>query len=88
MLVVEAAAESTRTPTRYRAEDMILAVEVMSPDSEERDRETKSHKYATAGIPHHRRVGMAGEDQRPVVYVYELDPMTSPHALTGIHTTG
>lgn len=35
----------------YQAADVLLAVEVVSPDSGARDRETEPHKYAGAGIP-------------------------------------
>ena len=63
----------------------MLAVEVVSPDSEERDRDTKPHKYARAGIPHFWRVEMTGDDDRPVVHVYELDATTMVYAVTGIH---
>ncbi|MGW4038317.1 Uma2 family endonuclease [Streptomyces sp. NPDC004778] len=71
--------------TSYQAADVLLAVEVVSPDSEARDREAKPHKYATAGIPHFWLVEMTGTDQHPVVRVYELDPVTKAYALTGIH---
>ncbi|MEU8769647.1 Uma2 family endonuclease [Streptomyces griseus] len=71
--------------TRYQAADVLLAVEVVSPDSEARDREAKPHKYATAGIPHFWLVETTGTDQHPVVRVYELDPVTKAYALTGIH---
>ncbi|MGW6634801.1 Uma2 family endonuclease [Streptomyces cyaneofuscatus] len=71
--------------TSYAATDVLLAVEVVSPDSEARDRETKPGKYATAGIPHFWLVEMTGTDQHPVVRVYELDPVTKAYALTGIH---
>ncbi|MDT0489703.1 Uma2 family endonuclease [Streptomyces griseus] len=70
---------------RYQAADVLLAVEVVSPDSEARDRETKPRRYATAGIPHFWLVEMTGTDQHPVVRVYELDPVTKAYALTGIH---
>ncbi|MEU2072135.1 Uma2 family endonuclease [Streptomyces anulatus] len=71
--------------TSYTAADVLLAVEVVSPDSEARDREAKPHKYATAGVPHFWLVEMTGTDQHPVVRVYELDPVTKAYALTGIH---
>jgi Uma2 family endonuclease len=83
--VVRAEAVTSRRQTRYEAADVVLAVEVVSPDSEERDRDTKPHKYARAGIPHFWRVEMTGDDDRPVVYVYELDPTTMVYAVTGIH---
>ncbi|MFE2937453.1 Uma2 family endonuclease [Streptomyces sp. NPDC059255] len=62
-----------------------LAVEVVSPESENRDKTTKPRKYAAAGIPHYWLVEMAGADEHPVVRVYELDPVTKAYALTGIH---
>jgi Uma2 family endonuclease len=75
----------SREQTRYQAADVLLAVEVVSPDSEARDRESKPQKYAAAGIPHFWLVEVAGADKHPVVRVYELDPLTKSYALTGIH---
>ncbi|WP_327141204.1 Uma2 family endonuclease [Nocardia sp. NBC_01327] len=69
--------------TTYQAEDVVLAVEVVSPESRTRDRERKPQLYAKAGIPHFWRV--ENVDGRPVVYVYELDPATNCYALAGIH---
>ncbi|MGW0789029.1 Uma2 family endonuclease [Streptomyces sp. NPDC002911] len=83
--VVRAEAVTGRELTRFEAADMVLAVEVVSPDSEARDRETKPHKYAIAGIEHFWLVEMTGTDRHPVVRVYELDPVTKAYALTGIH---
>ena len=37
--------------TAYQEADVELAVEVVSPDSEERDRKRKPQLYAKAGIP-------------------------------------
>jgi Uma2 family endonuclease len=71
--------------TRYQAADVLLAVEVVSPDSEARDRDTKPRKYAAAGIPHFWLVDRAGEDDRVVVQVYELGRVTATYALTGIY---
>ncbi|MFD0261292.1 Uma2 family endonuclease [Kitasatospora indigofera] len=70
--------------TGFPASAVVLAVEVVSPDSVERDRDTEPRKYAQAGIPHLRRVEKA-EGRRPVVYVYELDPATDTYAVNGIH---
>jgi Uma2 family endonuclease len=77
--------ESSRDPeqTTYQPADVVLAVEVVSPDSEVRDRERKPQLYAAAGIPHFWRVENTGG--RPTVYVYELDPATKAYTLTGIH---
>jgi Uma2 family endonuclease len=83
VLVVDAAAAGDMDQTTYRADDLLLAVEVVSPDSERRDRERKPQLYAQAGIRHFWRVEKV--DKRPAVYVYELDPATRAYALTGIH---
>ncbi|GAB3644340.1 Uma2 family endonuclease [Streptomyces sparsus] len=85
LVVLRAEAVRDRRQSRYEAADVVLAVEVVSPDSEERDRDTLPHKYAAAGIPHFWRVEMTGEQDQPVVYVYELDPATRAYAVTGIH---
>ncbi|MET9975393.1 Uma2 family endonuclease [Streptomyces microflavus] len=84
VLVIPLAAEPGHDETSLRAEDVILAVEVVSPDSEARDRETKPKKYAAAGIVHFWRVEQ-GPDGLPVVYVYELDPALKAYTPTGIH---
>lgn len=83
MIVIRAAAEQSHDQTAYAAADVVLAVEVVSPDSEERDRKRKPQLYAEAGIPHFWRV--ENQSGRPTVYVYELDPATKSYALTGIH---
>ncbi|MFJ1974953.1 Uma2 family endonuclease [Streptomyces sp. NPDC087903] len=83
--VVRAEAVTGLEQTRFEAADVLLAVEVVSPDSAARDRDTKPHKYAAAGIPHFWLVDMAGANQHPVVRVYEPDPLSKTYALTGIH---
>ncbi|MFE7040650.1 Uma2 family endonuclease [Streptomyces atratus] len=83
--VVRAAAATGLEQTRFQAADVLLAVEVVSPDSEARDRDAKPQKYAGAGIPNFWLVELAGTDQHPVVRVYELDPVSKTYALTGIH---
>ncbi|POX54311.1 Uma2 family endonuclease [Streptomyces sp. Ru72] len=84
--VVRADAFTGREQTRYHAEDLVLAIEVVSPDSEARDRDTKPLKYAAAGIPHFWLVEMAEGNQHPVVRTYELDPVVgNGYTLTGIH---
>jgi len=60
-----------------------LAIEVVSPESEDRDRLLKPVRCAQAGIPHFWRVEES--DGQPVVYVYELDPASMAYAITGIH---
>lgn len=84
VLVLRADAVTSRRQTRFDAGDVELVVEVVSPDSEARDRETKPRKYAAAGIRHFWRVEMTGEGDYPAVYVYELDPATRTYLPTGI----
>ncbi|MEV5081725.1 Uma2 family endonuclease [Streptomyces sp. NPDC093064] len=83
--VIRAEAVTSRSQTSFRASDVVLAVEVVSPDSESRDRDTKPRKYAAAGIDHFWLVEMVGEEERPVVHVYERDPVTKTYIVTGIH---
>ncbi|WP_318203102.1 Uma2 family endonuclease [Streptomyces sp. SCL15-4] len=80
-------AEAVKDPdqTYYKVADVLLAVEVVSPDSEARDRNYKPHKYAAAGIPHYWLVDTAGRDKHPVVQVYERGEATGTYALTGIY---
>jgi Uma2 family endonuclease len=84
IMVVRADADTGPDQTAYQADAAVLVVEVVSPDSVERDRERKPQLYAKAGIPHFWRVEDSG-DGRPTVYGYELDPATRAYALTGIH---
>ncbi|MGA4850573.1 Uma2 family endonuclease [Streptomyces sp. G5(2025)] len=69
--------------TRFAPSDVVLAVEVVSEESHQRDREYKPFKYARARIPYFWRV----EDERgqPVVHTYELDETTLQYVATGIH---
>ncbi|MEO3823552.1 Uma2 family endonuclease [Actinomadura sp. B10D3] len=84
VLVVTAEAyERTDPSTYYFPEDVVLAVEAVSPESMIRDRDTKPRRYATAGIKHFWRV--EDEDGRTVVYVYELDPAGCSYTPTGIY---
>lgn len=83
VLVVDADADADPHLTDYPADAVVLVVEVVSPDSTERDRERKPQLYAQAGIPHFWRV--EDVDGRPTVYVYERDPGTGDYVATGIH---
>ncbi|MGC5399542.1 Uma2 family endonuclease [Streptomyces sp. DT20] len=85
LVVVKADGEGGLRQTRYQAADVLLAVEVVSPDSEDRDRDTKPHKYAAAGIPHFWRVEMSGEHDRPAVWTYEYDATHKTYVSTGVH---
>ncbi|MCO8308340.1 Uma2 family endonuclease [Streptomyces sp. RKCA744] len=83
VVVTSEAYDRDEPSTYYVPEDVVLAVEAVSPDSEERDRDTKPRKYAKAGIQHYWRV--ENDRGRTVVYVYERDPANDCFALTGIH---
>ncbi|MGV9392915.1 Uma2 family endonuclease [Streptomyces olivaceus] len=82
VLVFRAEAYAGTGQTWYRREDVVIAVEVASKESVERDREVKPMKYAQAGIPHYWRV--EEEQGLPVVYAYEIDPATKAYGLVGI----
>ncbi|OKI19640.1 Uma2 family endonuclease [Streptomyces sp. CB03911] len=83
LMVVKASAVTGPEQTGFQPADVLLAVEVVSPDSEERDRERKPDLYAGAGIPHFWLVEREGG--RPVVHVYELDAPTRKYVAVGIH---
>ncbi|MFF7649702.1 Uma2 family endonuclease [Streptomyces sp. NPDC007983] len=83
VVVTSEAYERDEPSTYYLPEDVVLAVEAVSPDSEERDRDAKPRKYAKAGIRHYWRV--ENDKGRTVVYVYERDPATEGFSSTGIH---
>ncbi|WP_371546531.1 Uma2 family endonuclease [Streptomyces sp. NBC_00554] len=83
VLVFPVEANTGPKQTWYKPEDIVLAAEVVSPDSRERDREVKLRKYAAAEVPHFWRVE-DDDNGLPVVYVYELDSATKSYALTGI----
>jgi Uma2 family endonuclease len=83
VLIVRADAVEGADQTTFHPADVMLVVEVVSRDSEVRDRERKPQLYAAAGIPHFWR--MENTSGRPTVYVFELDPATKAYAPTGIH---
>lgn len=67
----------------YEPRDVLLAVEVLSPESTDRDRHSKPRLYAQAGIQHFWRVER--EDHVASVYTNELDATTGAYVATGIH---
>ncbi|WP_440100391.1 Uma2 family endonuclease [Streptosporangium sp. H16] len=83
IMAIDAKAADDDDRTFYAPGEAHLAVEVVSPESEDRDRKTKPSRYAEAGIAHFWRVENSGGS--PVVHVHELDPATHAYALTGIH---
>ncbi|HSA50124.1 MAG TPA: Uma2 family endonuclease [Yinghuangia sp.] len=57
-------------------EDVVLAVEIVSNESEERDRFTKAFRYAVAKIPYYWRIERYKDDDkrlRAEIHAYELD---------------
>lgn len=83
IMVVTRSALTDMKTTSFRAEDVRLAVEVVSPESMDRDRITKPIKYSDAGIRHFWRVEL--DDERTVVYTFELEPSVRAYVPTGIH---
>ncbi|MFI6388451.1 Uma2 family endonuclease [Nonomuraea sp. NPDC050547] len=69
--------------TSFKPEDVHLIVEVVSKESEERDRITKPSKYADAGIKFFWRI--EEEDGAAVAYTFELEPAMKAYVPTGIH---
>lgn len=82
VIVVPVEPDEDPNQTRLPAESVLLAIEVVSPESVDRDREAKPLKYARAGIPHYWRV--ENKDGRAVVYVFEREPATGAYTSTGI----
>ncbi|PFG43861.1 Uma2 family endonuclease [Isoptericola jiangsuensis] len=62
--------------TWYPVDSVVLAVEVVSPESAHRDRTVKMHKYAEAGIRHFWRIENEDGFASTAVHVYELDDAT------------
>ncbi len=67
----------------YTGRDVVLAVEIVSPGSERRDRRDKPPLYAEAGVVHFWRVERQAD--LPVVHTYELDETTRGYVATGIY---
>jgi Uma2 family endonuclease len=67
----------------YAGDDVVLAVEIVSPGSERRDRRDKPPLYAEAGIVHFWLIEREGD--KPVAHTYELDESTHRYVATGIH---
>lgn len=82
-VVTATAYDRSYSSTYYFPEDVVLAVEAVSPDSEERDRDTKPRRYAAAGIKNFWRV--EHENGKTVADTYHRDPATGDYGLTGIH---
>ncbi|MGI5270552.1 Uma2 family endonuclease [Nonomuraea sp. CA-218870] len=69
-LVVVPMESTERTELMFSPQDVLLAVEIVSPTTKMRDRAFKTEAYAAVGIPSYWRVEL---DEGPVLYVYDLD---------------
>ncbi len=83
LMLVRASALRDLDDTWFAAEDVLLVVEVVSPESEIRDRVRKPLLYAEAGIPHFWLVEQ--EERGLAVHVYELDRLTDRYSLLGVY---
>jgi Uma2 family endonuclease len=83
VLVVNESAMADSSRTWLNPEDVVLAVEVQSPDSEVRDTRRKPQLYAEAGIRHFWRV--ENDDDRAVLWTYDLDPANRNYMPTGVY---
>jgi Uma2 family endonuclease len=69
--------------TSFLPADVALVAEVVSAESQDRDRRYKPGLYADAGIRHLWRI--EEEEGLPVVHAYELDDTTRAYVATGVH---
>ncbi|WSY43583.1 Uma2 family endonuclease [Embleya sp. NBC_00888] len=83
LTVVDATAAQNPELTAFQPADVRLVVEVVSPESEDRDRNVKPALYAKSGIANFWRIEK--DMGNAVVYVYELDPATQAYVATGVH---
>ncbi|MEV4092477.1 Uma2 family endonuclease [Streptosporangium saharense] len=83
VLIIDSEVAKDRSRTAYVPQEVHLVVEVVSPESEFRDREAKPRRYAAAGIRHFWLV--EDNPDGPVVHVHELDPVNRGYVVTGIH---
>ncbi|MFI5906669.1 Uma2 family endonuclease [Dactylosporangium sp. NPDC051541] len=81
--VVVATAPYDPNRTYFTPDEVLLVVEVVSPESAHRDRTVKVRKYAEAGIPIYWRIEQ--EDDLPVVHVYELAESSREYVATVTH---
>ena len=83
LVIVRAEAAQGLTATSFAPDDVVLIVEVVSPESRERDRKRKPSLYAEAGIQHFWLV--ENENCKPILQTYMLDPIATVYRQTGIH---
>ncbi|MEU3523836.1 Uma2 family endonuclease [Streptomyces sp. NPDC038707] len=81
--VIKAEARKGLRQTYFEGKDVVLAIEVVSPESEARDRLTKTHKYAAAGIRYYWLVEMTEPEGHPAVEIFELSEVTGTYQSIG-----
>ncbi len=81
LMITRKAGDRGRDQPSYLPQGVVLAIEVVSPESRERDMERKPSLYANAGIPHFWLI--ENLDPKVVVHVHELVPETLTYKLTG-----
>ena len=82
--VIASTVSIARDATWYEAKDVVLAIEVVSPESKHRDTAVKPRKYAEAGIGHFWRVEDGDGTASTAIHVYELDDLTRTYVPIGI----
>ena len=83
LVVVHADALLGLGQTTFMRGDVVLAVEVVSPESRTRDHERKPTLYAEAGIDHFWLV--ENENGKPILHTYRLDPIKPEYEKTGTY---
>ncbi|MBK3526701.1 MULTISPECIES: Uma2 family endonuclease [Streptomyces] len=83
--VIKAEARKGLRQTYFEGKDVVLAIEVVSPESEARDRLTKTHKYAAAGIRYYWLVEMTEPEEHPAVEIFELSEATGTYRSIGTY---
>ncbi|GAA1005629.1 Uma2 family endonuclease [Acrocarpospora pleiomorpha] len=68
-LVVVSKAAMRSTELMFEAKDILLAVEIVSPSTQMRDRQIKKAVYAAAGIPLYWRIELL---ESPSLFIYQL----------------
>jgi|SRR5437868_2606715 len=83
VVLVDSAVAADLNRTSYLAGEVHLVIEVVSPESEHRDRHVKPRIYANAGLEHFWLI--EEEHGSPVAHTYRLDQVTGFYTGTGIH---
>jgi len=83
VIVIHAEAVKDRRQTTYQPDDVVLAIEVVSPESRLRDRKRKPSLYAEAGIEHFWLV--ENKQGKPVLHTFVLERDIESYVPIGIY---